>query len=239
MAQRRMFSLKIVDTDMFLDMPLSAQNLYFHLNMRADDDGFIANHKKIMRMIGCNDDDMKILLAKDFIIPFESGVCVIKHWKIHNYIQKDRYTETLYHDEKEQLQEDKNKMYTKCIQPVHKLDTQVRLELGKSKSKSNIDYTLTDSIIDYFNQKTGKKLRRKDISRKPIKARLNEGFTIEDCKKVINTKYDEWIDDENMSKYIRISTLFGNKFEVYLNQVTEKKLSASAAAFMHEAFKRL
>jgi len=128
MANKRMFSLKIVDTDIFLDMPLSAQNLYFHLNMRADDDGFIANHKKIMRMIGSNDDDMKILLAKDFIIPFESGVCVIKHWKIHNYIAKDRYHETIYIEEKGELEENENGMYTKCIQVVDKVNTQSRLD---------------------------------------------------------------------------------------------------------------
>ena len=96
MAQRRMLSIKIVDSDMFLDMPKSTQCLYFHLNMRADDDGFIDNPKKIQRMIGCSDDDMKILIAKQFIIPFESGIVVIKHWKIHNYIRGDRYVPTIY-----------------------------------------------------------------------------------------------------------------------------------------------
>ena len=90
-----MFSLKVIDTDMFLDMPLSTQALYFHLSMRGDDDGFIGNHKKIMRMIGSSDDDMKILIAKQLIIPFDTGVCVIKHWRVHNYIQKDRYNPSM------------------------------------------------------------------------------------------------------------------------------------------------
>ena len=140
MAERRMFAKTIIDSDLFLDMPMSTQCLYFHLNMRADDDGFINNPKKIQRMIGCNDDDLKLLIAKQFVIPFESGIVVIKHWKVHNYIQKDRYKETFYKKEKSLLQTDKNKEYfigpvstldTNCIQPVSNLDPQVRL--GKDR----------------------------------------------------------------------------------------------------------
>ncbi|HFM7009733.1 TPA: hypothetical protein ACG9XD_003061, partial [Enterococcus faecium] len=89
-----MFAKTIIDSDAFLDMPLSTQALYFHLSMRADDDGFINNPKKIQRMVGCGDDDLKLLMVKRFILVFESGVIVIKHWKIHNYIQKDRYKPT-------------------------------------------------------------------------------------------------------------------------------------------------
>ena len=111
MAERRMIAKTIIDSDLFLDMPMSTQCLYFHLNMRADDDGFINNPKKIQRMIGCNDDDIKLLITKNFIIPFESGVVVIKHWKIHNYIRMDRYKETLYKEEKSQLVTDKSKEY--------------------------------------------------------------------------------------------------------------------------------
>ena len=145
MAERRMFAKTIIDSDIFLDMPLSTQALYFHLSMRADDDGFINNPKKIQRMIGCSDDDIKLLIAKNFLIPFESGVVVIKHWKIHNYIQKDRYKETLYQQEKAMLIENNSSGYsldTKCIQDVSKLDTQVRLgkdsiELDKDSKESN------------------------------------------------------------------------------------------------------
>lgn len=112
MAERRMFAKTIIDSDIFLDMPLSTQALYFHLSMRADDDGFINNSKKIQRMIGCGDDDLKLLIAKKFLLPFESGVVVIKHWRIHNYIQNDRYTETNYKFEKSTLNIDENKSYT-------------------------------------------------------------------------------------------------------------------------------
>lgn len=119
MARKRMFDIEIVDTDLFLEMPQSTQNLYFHLGMRADDDGFISNPKKIIRTIGANEDDLKILITKKFIIPFESGVIVIRHWKINNYLRSDRYTETLYKDEKRQLVEDENSVYNLGIPNVN------------------------------------------------------------------------------------------------------------------------
>lgn len=103
MAERRMFSKTIIDSDLFLDMPLTSQALYFHLGMRADDDGFVNSPKKIQRAIGATDDDIKLLIAKGFVIPFASGVVVIAHWKIHNYIRKDTYNETRYIQEKNQL----------------------------------------------------------------------------------------------------------------------------------------
>ena len=136
MADKRMFSKSIIDSDAFLEMPQSTQNLYFHLSMRADDDGFINNPKSIMRIVGCKDDDIKILLLKKFLITFESGVVVIKHWKIHNYIAKDRYKETNYKEEKSLLTLDENKAYTlsentDCIQVVDTLSTQIRL--GKNR----------------------------------------------------------------------------------------------------------
>ncbi|MGM0166967.1 phage replication initiation protein [Enterococcus sp. AZ135] len=141
MAERRMFAKTIIDSDAFLDMPLSTQALYFHLSMRADDDGFINNPKKIQRMVGSSEDDLKLLNAKRFIIAFESGVIVIKHWKIHNYIQKDRYKPTLYQEERAMLSDKNNKSYTtetECIQDGYSSETQVRLgkdrlELGKDR----------------------------------------------------------------------------------------------------------
>jgi len=138
MAERRMFAKTIIDSDAFLDMPMSTQALYFHLSMRADDDGFINNPKRIQRMIGASDDDLKLLIAKSFIITFESGVVVIKHWKIHNYIRNDRYKPTTYSDEKALLEEKDNKAYTLKstlgIPNGYQMDTQVRLgkdRLGK------------------------------------------------------------------------------------------------------------
>lgn len=123
MAERRMFAKSVIDSDMFLDMSLSTQALYFHLAMRADDDGFINNPKKILRMIGASEDEMKILVAKRYIIPFESGIVVIRHWKIHNYIQSDRYHPSML-PEKASLVVGKDRSYevmdtnmdTGCIQ---------------------------------------------------------------------------------------------------------------------------
>lgn len=150
MAQRRMFSKKITDTDSFMELPLSSQALYFHLNMHADDDGFISNAKTIVRMTGASTDDFKLLIAKQFIITFETGVIVIKDWRIHNYIRSDRYTKTVYSDEKGQLATDENGRYIKdksevatngipdVIPDGYQMDTQVRLgkdrlELGKDR----------------------------------------------------------------------------------------------------------
>ena len=112
MAKKRMFNIKITDSDAFLDMPLSAQCLYFHLNMHADDDGFIGNPKKISRMIGASEDDLKLLILKRFVLMFEDSVLVIKHWLIHNTLRKDRYQPTIYTDEKDRLGVKENNAYT-------------------------------------------------------------------------------------------------------------------------------
>lgn len=111
MAKKRMFHINIINSDEFIDMPLSAQALYMHLNMNADDEGFINSPKRIQRYIGASDDDVKILIAKGFIIPFESGVVVVTHWKQHNTIQSDRFTETLCIDEKSMLSVNNKKEY--------------------------------------------------------------------------------------------------------------------------------
>ena len=154
MAERRMFARTIIDSDAFLDMSASAQALYFHLSMRADDDGFVNNPKKIQRMIGSADDDLKILIAKRFVLVFQSGVLVIKHWRMHNYIQNDRYKPTPYQEEKALLKLDGNNAYTEitapdtpCIQSVSKAETQVRL--GKdSIGKDSIGYTGANDAPD-------------------------------------------------------------------------------------------
>lgn len=181
-----MFSMKIVDTDAFLDMSQTAQLLYFHFSMRADDDGFVSNPKKIMRMIGVQDDDMKVLIAKKFIIPFDSGVCVIKHWKIHNYIQNDRYSETNYTEEKMKLVVKENGSYKlkeeECIQDVSKVDTQVRLgkvregkereeeEASPDKPETHLSYLknipledIQEFIQDYKVTEEGLKAKASDL----------------------------------------------------------------------------
>ena len=134
MAERRMFAKKIIDSDAFLDMPLSTQSLYFHLSMRADDEGFINNPKRIQRMIGASDDDCKLLIAKGFILVFETGVIVIKHWKIHNYIQKDRFKPTICLEEKKEIVTEEDGTYTQCTRNGYDLDTQVsigKVSIGK------------------------------------------------------------------------------------------------------------
>ena len=133
MAERRMFAKTIIESDAFLEMPPTTRLLYYDLGMRADDDGFVNRPKSIIRLTNASEDDLKVLITKKFIIPFESGIVVIKHWKIHNYIAKDRYNETKYKEEKSTLELDENNSYTKCIQGVSNMDTQVRLELGKDR----------------------------------------------------------------------------------------------------------
>lgn len=190
MAERRMFAKTIIDSDAFLDMPLSSQALYFHLSMRADDDGFINNPKKIQRMVGSSEDDLKLLILKKFIIPFESGIVVIKHWKIHNYIRNDRYKETVYQEEMSQLATKDNKAYTLLPAPDEmplgipdgyqeddEPETQDRLgkdRLGQVREgEVRVNY---QRIADMYNE-TCVSLPRirslNDSRKKAIKARLN------------------------------------------------------------------
>lgn len=170
-----MFAKTIIDSDAFLDMPLSTQALYFHLSMRADDDGFLNNPKKVQRMVGCSDDDLKILIGKNFLIPFESGVVVIKHWRIHNYIRSDRYKETVYKEEKSSLHIKDNGAYTLSSttvanlmddndipfgipndnQETYQMDTQVRLgkdSIGKDNINTRENNTKKKNIASLLDQ---------------------------------------------------------------------------------------
>lgn len=150
-----MFTMKIVDTDAFLDMPLSTQCLYFHLNMRADDDGFIGNPKRIEKIIGANDDDLKLLIAKRFVILFDDGVIVIKHWRMHNTLSRDRYIETSYTDEKKKLLLKDNGSYsltngnsiddTKLIERSNR-QTQKRRKIDERKTHSDKDIGLDKDL---------------------------------------------------------------------------------------------
>lgn len=146
MGDRRMFSKKVVETDRFLDLPLSAQALYFHIGLNADDEGFIGNSKSIQRMIGASNDDMRLLQAKGLVQIFESGVAHITDWSENNYIQKDRRKATIYLEEKNSMstsrQPNDSAMDTECIQVVYKTDTQVKLSKDKlSKDKLNKEST--------------------------------------------------------------------------------------------------
>ena len=119
MAERRMFAKTIVLSDAFLDMSLGARCLYMTMGMLADDDGFVNSPKAIMRQTGASEDDLKVLIAKKFVIPFDSGVIVIKHWRINNYLQKDRVQPTKYQDEMKSLTIEKNGAYTTSGQCIH------------------------------------------------------------------------------------------------------------------------
>ena len=239
-----MMSKSIIKSDTFLDMPATTQNLYFHMLLDADDDGFINAPKSIMRMIGAKDDDMKVLSAKQFVIPFESGVVVIKDWKIHNYIQNDRYKPStlperdllnIQKDKTYTLKSDVSSMDTKCIQPVSiGKDRLGKVRLGKDRigkdriGKDSIDtlchVTHDDvdkshiEIIEYLNIKTGSKFK---ATTKPyiqaIRSRLKEGYTVDDFKTVIDKKCREW-KGTKLEKYLTPKTLFApSHFDTYLN----------------------
>lgn len=229
MAERRMFSKTIIDSDMFLDMPSTTQCLYFHLSMRADDDGFINNPKKIQRMVGSCDDDLKLLIAKNFIIPFESGVVVIKHWKIHNYIQKDRYKPTLYQNELERLEVDKSKNYqikldgnstdTKCIHDVSKTDTQVRL--GKDSIDKNSIYTEENIVSEYTSENLSSmsKLYQQNIG-------MVNGITGEWLIEI-----SEQIDIDLFKRALEICTERGNTTLGYLKGIIKKWLQNNITTY--------
>lgn len=237
MAKKRMLAIDIMSSDKFIEMPLSTQALYTHYNLNADDDGFVNAPKRIQRYIGASDDDIKLLITKGYIIPFESGVLVITHWNKHNTIQKDRYTETDFIEEKNQLLltdkgeyvlansidtekclQNGNKMETKCLQNGN--TDKISIDKISKDNKYIVEY---DEIISYLNEKadTHYKSNNKQ-TRKHINARLNEGFTVNDFKTVIDKKCNEWLGTE-YEKYLRPDTLFAGKFESYLNQLGNVK----------------
>ena len=242
MAEKRMFSKTIVDSDAFLDMPLSAQALYFHLSMRADDDGFLNNAKKIMRTINANQNDYDLLIAKAFIIQFDDGICVIKHWRINNYLRSDRYKPTIYQEQKNMLEIKDNGRYSLInqdgIPDGYQCETQNSIDKN-SIDKNSIDILpdkkepeICKEIIEYLNLKANTKFRtNSSATKRHLNARLAEGFTIDDFKKVIDVKCAQWLNDPNMKKYLRPETLFkASHFESYLNEYVEPPKSKYADA---------
>lgn len=183
MAERRMFAKTIIDSDAFLDMPITARLLYYDLGMRADDDGFVNSPKKIMRAVGASTDDINILIAKKFVIPFENGVVVIKHWRVNNYIRSDRYNETKYIDQKEALSVDERGIYhvenpsmlPSGIPAVYQRYPQVRLDkdrLGKDsieRAQNEADENPLEKRFEKFweayENKKGKKNAKKAFTK--------------------------------------------------------------------------
>lgn len=226
MAERRMFAKTIIDSDAFLDMPLSTQSLYFHLSMRADDDGFINNPKKIQRMVGCGDDDLKLLIAKRFILVFDSGVIVIKHWKIHNYIRNDRYKPTLYQEEKAELVEKNSKAYTFKTEVLeseshlgipddnhvgYQMDTQVRLgkdRLVKDKKKNSVEPSSTmlelfEKVWKTYPKKTNKKKAKEQFLKKIKSEEDFERFKTGYKAYLKYIKLNDWYHPQELFRWIR------------------------------------
>lgn len=201
MAQKRMFDKTITNNDNFLEMPDSTQNLYFHLSMEADDDGFVDNWKSIMRMTGKKEDDLKLLIAKRFIIPFETGVIVIKHWRINNYLRKDRYHQTKYLKEKSLLTIEENEEY--------ELKKDFGIPIGNREENSIVKNSIVkNSIVECIGQKKQDTIY--DFLERNFGRTLN-GIEIEMIK--------EWNDNE-LTRYAIKQAVLNGKYNVkYINTI--------------------
>lgn len=166
MAERRCFTKKITESDAFLDMPVSTQCLYFHLNMNADDDGFVNNPRKLQRMVGCTEDDLKLLIAKNFLLAFDTGVIVIKHWRMHNTLRNDRYHPTDYKEEFQKLGLKDNGSYTFNLQLAtnwqpdgNQLETEHNItkdnitKSNKEKKAKAFTPPSLEEVVAYFSEK--------------------------------------------------------------------------------------
>lgn len=195
LANRRMFSKDVVDTDKFLEMPPSTQALYFHLGMRADDDGFVSSPKKITQFVNCGNDDLKLLLAKGYLIPFESGVVVISDWNVNNWIRADRKHATRFEQEKSLLSIsndiyilDANQMPTKCQPSANQMPTKCHTEdsIGKDSIGKDRDRADYQQIADMYNNTCVSFPRLYKLSesrKKAIKARL-QTYSVEDFQRM-------------------------------------------------------
>lgn len=233
-----MFDTEIINRDSFLDLSLEAKAIYFLLGIFADDEGFISP-KKILRLYGGSEKVLNELIASDFIIQFDSGVVLITDWKRNNYLDQNKVRETIYIEEKKQVEfDDKSYKYISLNNVKQKLNqslTNAKIEEYRiekdnvekdRKNESSKEIICIENyecipyreIIEYLNFKTGHNYKYNiSKTKKLIQSRLNEGFTIDDFKIVIEKKYGEW-KNTDMEKYLRPETLFGSKFEGYLNQ---------------------
>ena len=233
-----MFDTEIINRDSFLDLSLEAKAIYFLLGIFADDEGFISP-KKILRLYGGSEKVLNELIASDFIIQFDSGVVLITDWIRNNYLDQNKVRETIYIEEKKQVEfDDKSYKYISLNNVKQNLNqslTNAKIEEYRiekdnvekdRKNESSKEIICIENyecipyreIIEYLNFKTGHNYKYNiSKTKKLIQSRLNEGFTIDDFKIVIEKKYDEW-KNTDMEKYLRPETLFGSKFEGYLNQ---------------------
>ena len=247
MAQKRMFDKRITESDKFIDLPNSAKALYFMAGMDADDRGFF-QPRRLQRECGFADDDYKILIAKGFLIAFESGVMVITDWNKNNWLDGRRLTETEYVDELKMLKliNDKYELSAEAVSAKQMLsDGLASIEENSieeysilppipPKKGEGVDDTSSQihQIVDYLNEKTGCSYKAStDDTQKKIKARLKEGFAVEDFEKVIDSKVADWGNNLEMQKYLRPSTLFGTKFESYLQHAKRAENSSQELGY--------
>lgn len=240
MAERRMVSKTVTQTQKFLRLPLEAQALYFHLILNSDDDGIVEAFP-VVRMIGSSEDSLGLLVIKQFIKPLgEDMVYFITDFNEQNKIRPDRHKPSIHRElavERLGLEVDGNRlidaaktaspkalpscqtsdgqMTDKCPHSIGK-DSIVEYSIDKDSVEQSPPY---EEIISYLNQKLGTKYSHTSRdTKKHIQARFRDGFTLDDFKHVIDVKVSEWGNDSKMSSYLRPKTLFGTKFESYLNQ---------------------
>ena len=236
-----MFSTRIIDSDAFLEMPLSTQALYFHLSMRADDDGLLNNAKRIMDMIKANQNDYDLLLAKSFIIQFPDGICVIKHWRINNYIRKDRYHETVYTEEKELLTVKKNGAYSLNssdsdvgIPECNHVETESRVEknrIEKSREEPVAAFNVEQAWIDTFAlypKKSAAVMAKKVWMDKLLGViesnRKDVAMLIYHATKMYLDDYDKNNHDDENHKYIpKYSDWLVNDCDYWISEVEKKQ----------------
>jgi uncharacterized phage protein (TIGR02220 family) len=219
MGQRRMFSLKIINSAKFLKLPVDAQNLYFHLALRADDDGVVEAFS-VMRLVGSSEDNLKILHAKELVkVLNEDYVAFIIDWQEHNTIRADRKIDSMYKDLLIEICPE-----VKLIEPRPRTKWSDICQTNDSVSKDKISKdNIYSPVIDYLNEKAGTKYKATSSKTKSlIDARQNEGYTLSDFQLVIDKKVNEWLGTE-WEKFLRPETLFSNKFESYLNQQVKRK----------------
>lgn len=204
MANRRMFSLDVVDTDKFLDMPATSQNLYFHLGMRADDEGFVSSPKKITKLVNCGSDDLNVLVSRGYVLPVGDGVVVITHWHRNNYIQSDRRKASIYQDEVKRLLLH-NGVYaldTECIQDVSKLETQDR-SVENNIVKSIIYCSSFEEFWTLYPRK-----KEKAKASRAYQARLRDGFSEAELLSAAKQYAEECKKDRREEKYIKLGATF-------------------------------
>ena len=229
MAQKRMFDKRVVSSDRFIDLPHSSKALYFMAGMEADDKGFF-QPRKIQRMCGFTDDDFKILISKGYFITFDSGVMVVTDWNKNNWLDSRRLVETDYIDELNMLklindryEYQSEKEMAKQMLSQNSIEENSIVENNNIYSREDDNKNTINLIINYLNDKAMTSYKSTTQSTiKHIKARLNEGFKFDDFVTVIDIKTNEW-KNTDMEKYLRPETLFGTKFESYLNQKEKSK----------------